>query len=211
MIITSKKPRGFTIIELLIVIVIIAILAAITLVAYSAVQGRAKNAQLQAVITEIQKKLELYNVDNGSYPATQSAVLASGSIGSMVYLDAGCNIASGTGMTRTAAWIPGLDMTLPQSDARIGSRGVRGCFMYQSDGTSYILSAWNMVQNGPQTNTFYRRLGFREMVNQQYYLCNHPNIGGANPTPYAATSDYYKYSYTVSNITSCDETPPAGA
>jgi hypothetical protein len=29
--------------------------------------------------------------------------------------------------------------------------------------------------------------------------------------PYTITKDYYKRSYTITNITFCNETPPAGA
>lgn len=41
----SNKPRGFTIVELLIVIVIIAILAAITIVSYNGIQQRAADSK----------------------------------------------------------------------------------------------------------------------------------------------------------------------
>ena len=84
--------------------------------------------------------------------------------------------------------------------------------MYQSDGRSYILSAWNLL-SAPQDGTGYRRIGFREMVgtNTMFYYCNQVNIGGNNPTPYDASRDYYKHSVTFTNITFCNETPPAGA
>lgn len=39
------KQRGFTIVELLIVIVVIAILAAISIIAYNGIQSRARDAQ----------------------------------------------------------------------------------------------------------------------------------------------------------------------
>jgi general secretion pathway protein G len=42
----QKQQSGFTIVELLIVIVVIGILAAITIVAYNGVQNRAKTAAL---------------------------------------------------------------------------------------------------------------------------------------------------------------------
>ena len=73
-----KTPRSharqpaFTIVELLIVIVIIAILAAITVVAYNGLQTRARASAASAALSQARKKLELYKVDNGSYPATGS-------------------------------------------------------------------------------------------------------------------------------------------
>ena len=41
----NQKQSGFTIVELLIVIVVIGILAAITIVAYNGIQTRAENAK----------------------------------------------------------------------------------------------------------------------------------------------------------------------
>ena len=62
--------RGFTIVELLIVIVVIAILAAITIVAYNGIQARANDASVRADLTAIAKKFEIFNVDNDRYPNT---------------------------------------------------------------------------------------------------------------------------------------------
>lgn len=66
---TKFKQRGFTIVELLIVIVVIGILAAITVVAYNGIQGRAKDSKRQADISSLQKALEVYHSVNGGYPA----------------------------------------------------------------------------------------------------------------------------------------------
>ena len=63
--------RGFTIVELLIVIVVIGILAAITIVAYNGIQNRAKIASLQTAVSQVGKKIAVYSVTNGdSYPVT---------------------------------------------------------------------------------------------------------------------------------------------
>jgi len=61
--------RGFTIVELLIVIVVIAILAAISLVTYNGVQQRARDSQRKSDISAIQKVLALYYIDKEGYPA----------------------------------------------------------------------------------------------------------------------------------------------
>ena len=73
-----KKQTGFTIVELLIVIVIIGILAAITIVAYNGIQGRSRDAQRVQDMQTIVKALDLYKTTNGSYPAAVGTANASG-------------------------------------------------------------------------------------------------------------------------------------
>jgi prepilin-type N-terminal cleavage/methylation domain-containing protein len=70
-----SKERGFTIVELLIVIVVIGILAAITIVAYNGVQNRARTTTNQANAQEVQNKAEVYAADtgNGVFPANGTA------------------------------------------------------------------------------------------------------------------------------------------
>lgn len=67
----QTKSRGFTIVELLIVIVVIAILAAITIIAYNGIQNRAKTAQYQGDANAIIKVAEAANAkpDGTGYPA----------------------------------------------------------------------------------------------------------------------------------------------
>ncbi len=61
----KKAISGFTIVEMLIVIVVIAILAAISVVAYTGVQQRARDSQRKSDVAAIVKALKLYEVDNG--------------------------------------------------------------------------------------------------------------------------------------------------
>lgn len=65
-----KRHTGFTIVELLIVIVVIGILAAIVIVAFNGVQQRANTAAVKSDLVNIHKKLELFKVDSasGGYP-----------------------------------------------------------------------------------------------------------------------------------------------
>ena len=64
----TKTKSGFTIVELLVVIVIIAILAAISVVVYNGVQNRATNNSRASTVTQYVKALKLYATQNGSYP-----------------------------------------------------------------------------------------------------------------------------------------------
>ena len=61
----NKKAQGFTIVELLIVIVVIAILAAISIVAFINIRQRANVTAKEAEISQIKKAFEVYSVEHG--------------------------------------------------------------------------------------------------------------------------------------------------
>lgn len=73
----NRKQDGFTIVELLIVIVIIGILAAITIIAYNGIQTRGRKAAVIAELTNARKQLANDKVIDDRYPASAS-VAASG-------------------------------------------------------------------------------------------------------------------------------------
>ena len=64
----QKRVPGFTIVELLVVIAVIGILAAITIIAYSGIQSKAKYAAIQVSVKDAAKEMELVALDGASYP-----------------------------------------------------------------------------------------------------------------------------------------------
>ena len=73
---------GFTIVELLVVIVVIGILAAITIVSYTGISQRARDATLKSDLTNASTQVQLDYVTNGVYPLTfPSAVKYSPGVG----------------------------------------------------------------------------------------------------------------------------------
>ena len=64
----GQKQKGFTIVELLVVIVVIGVLAAISVVAYNGFQARAQDSVIRSDLSTLVKKIELRAVENdGSY------------------------------------------------------------------------------------------------------------------------------------------------
>lgn len=66
----KQTPTGFTIVELLIVIVIIAILAAITIIAFNQMRIRAADSALASDLMSAAKSIELTKAQLGNYPAS---------------------------------------------------------------------------------------------------------------------------------------------
>lgn len=64
-------PRGFTMIELLVVVVIIGILAAVAIPNYAGAQDKSRNANVQNNLRIVQQAIEVWGSDiNNHYPAT---------------------------------------------------------------------------------------------------------------------------------------------
>ena len=65
---TNTNQKGFTIVELLIVIVVIGILAMLVLNTFNGVQQKARNTERQTDATSVAKQLEAYFAEKGGYP-----------------------------------------------------------------------------------------------------------------------------------------------
>jgi prepilin-type N-terminal cleavage/methylation domain-containing protein len=69
-----NRQRGFTIVELLIVIVVIGILAALVIVQFTNVQARARDAERKSDIRALESKVAEYYALQGNYPLTIAAI-----------------------------------------------------------------------------------------------------------------------------------------
>ena len=69
MISLKKRNQGFTIVELLIVIVVIGILALLVITTYSGIQAKARNSKRQSDVKSLQTQLEAFFSQNGYYPS----------------------------------------------------------------------------------------------------------------------------------------------
>src|SRR5882757_4414165 len=89
MISLKKRNQGFTIVELLIVIVVIGILAALVITTYAGIQAKARNSKRQTDVQDIQTQLEAYFQTNGNYPSLTDMNTASFLSTNMKSLDTG--------------------------------------------------------------------------------------------------------------------------
>jgi len=64
----NKKQSGFTIIELLIVIIIIGILAGLVLITFTGINKKARDTERKTDIGAVDSHLEAYFTPNGKYP-----------------------------------------------------------------------------------------------------------------------------------------------
>lgn len=117
----NKKP-GFTIVELLIVIVVIGILAAISIVAYNGIQERSQFTTYKSELKNLNTAINLYYAEQGHYPIT-------------AYW-------SGNNQNKNDAFIPGLVPDYISETPQVEPHGEpRPTFLYLSnaDGSGYKL------------------------------------------------------------------------
>lgn len=92
MISLKKRNSGFTIVELLIVIVVIGILALLVVTTYSGIQAKARNSKRSSDIATIQTQLEAFFQNSGHYPSLTDMNSASWLSTNMKSLDTGALI-----------------------------------------------------------------------------------------------------------------------
>ncbi len=130
-----QKDGGFTIVELLVVIVVIGILAAITIISYAGITARANSSSEQAAANAMIQKAEAYAADTGAYPLTAAAM--TGATSDKVYALTGITAVQGTAMAAAPAAPPANSV----SYYRCGTVGVSvGYWNFQTNVLNFIHS-----------------------------------------------------------------------
>lgn len=153
-----QKPNqaGFTIVELLIVIVVIAILASISIVSYNGIQQRARDSQRKSDISTITKAIELYYIDNGKFPPSS---------GSTVISNSWSTTADASWSTLKALLVPKYISSLPSDPTNTQGAAVftgtsNYSYAYYTNKSTYCGSQMDQMyiivyklESGSQTNT----------------------------------------------------------
>jgi prepilin-type N-terminal cleavage/methylation domain-containing protein len=161
----NTTRAGFTIVELLIVVVVIAILAAITIVSYNGITEQARNSQLLGKVDSYAKALQLYKVKNGAYPlvsVTESGLANYACLGSAAsfpadstYSSASCYKAGATVVKTSSTLESELktivsnlpDAALPSVLSSDSSMAIRG-LLYSTSGSG--ASSMQYIVKGDQ-------------------------------------------------------------
>ncbi len=127
------RQAGFTLIELMVVIAIIAILVTITLMVYGRVIRSARISKRAQDLAEIEKALGLYSSKNESYPTTNGDYRSE------------CNSWGGYAADNVVpGLVPEFIKAFP-SDLAMNAAANTACYVYWSDGNEYKLMDLNVT------------------------------------------------------------------
>ena len=165
----KKLQNGFTLIELMIVVAIIGILAAVAIPAYQDYIVKSKLSKVQTTLDPIKLGLALYYQENGSFPNTTSTVTPAGGAADAFWTSVGLTtlpvlpnevsslVANGTGLTSVT-----LTLTLDKIKAGTGAcsptTAIDGCILTIVGTPGSTAITWPAAASGVySTNTIVRK------------------------------------------------------
>lgn len=127
------KDRGFTIVELLIVIVVIGILATLVITTYNGIQQKARDTKRKTDVNALQGHVESYFTESGKYPTLANINDSTFRSANMKGLDpAALQDPKGSAQTLVGS---------PQANAYSYQASPSGCDNSTTDCTGYTLTA----------------------------------------------------------------------
>lgn len=122
--------RGFTIVELLVVIVVIAILASITVVSFNSVVDRSRKTSIKTDLSKVYKSIALYNTYNNAYPSNATELaggveppvkkssfsMANDPYKWVIYCTDGVNVVVAARQDTQTTWWAAIGSAMPMTD-----------------------------------------------------------------------------------------------
>ena len=133
-----RNKKGFTLVELLVVISIIGLLAGMIIVNITVVRQKSRDSKRKADLASIQAALEMYNDQNSSYPMVAASC---------------ANVSSYLQSKNTADWVASPVIT-PEYISILPKDPINrdeSFYGYCSNGTDYKLIASNMESKEGET------------------------------------------------------------
>lgn len=118
---SKKRPFGFTVVELLIVIVVIGIIATITVISYSGIQEKSIRNTVEADLRSASSALETAKSKSGGYPTTKPADLPKSNGTEYTYVYYGTSKSFCLAATTTEGDIPSIYLTSDNSTIKEGT------------------------------------------------------------------------------------------
>ncbi len=178
--ISRIRRHGFTLVELLVVVVVISILASITIVSYNGIQQRARNAQRVQDINSIVKAVQLFYADNGSFPVSSCS--------------ASCKINASWSSTSDGSWanleaqlVPKYLSVLPKDPLAKVSTGP--AIFAGANNYSYDFVSGTVWCGAVGRQSF--MLAYRLEAATQTRTIEGDCSSGTQPTDYGPASEYY--------------------
>jgi type IV pilus assembly protein PilE len=120
-----RRERGFTLIELMVTVAIVAILAAIAFPSYQRYVLRSHRVEAQAVLSEAAARQERYYSQNNAYASTAAALNMTSNVNALQYYSLAISNITATTYTLTATATgsqakdaPCLSLSLDQAGTR---------------------------------------------------------------------------------------------
>lgn len=126
----KNKQQGFTIVELLIVIVVIGILAALVITTFTGIQQKARNTERETDIKALHSQIEAYYAQEGFYPQLSDVTTAN-----LKGLDGDALVDPGGGALAATSDLDNYGYAPTQAD------GTTACTTAAKDCAKYVLTA----------------------------------------------------------------------
>src|SRR5579862_1354118 len=131
----KRNPRGFTLVEILIVVIILGILAAIVIPQFTNASNDARNNSVQSTLQTARSQIELFKIQHGDTPPTTLWTIM---LGRSSTAETGSAAATGTNFGPYLQQAPTNPL---KGSTTVGAAGSGAGWVYTLSGKQYTLSA----------------------------------------------------------------------